>query len=258
MSDTPINAVEELQAEARAAIGTQAEDDYVLDPTKHAAEYAKSASRLAALLNSARLSIIAKRYKQRDQQAADAQSEYKRTMERANLAIFATAVLSGLMMAAQIVAVPWSLPPWSVGALGLLSALCGALATMWLYQVRQGKLLERWMTARANAETARISYFTALAEPGDAVSDAALNLLKLEYFCRYQYDVQTNYYRNRGRKHDRAARRNLESRERSRAPFRRCRGHSWRRRGRRRRRAGDGFRSARRHRRCLGILCDRT
>ena len=203
------DSVRELQTKARAVIGTQGEDDYVLDPTKHAADYAKSAPHLSDLLNSARLSIIAKRYKQRDQQAGDAQLEYKLKMDRANLAILATAVLSGLMMAAQIVAGSWSLPPRTVGVLGLLSALCGALATMWLYQVRQGKLLERWMTARAAAETARLSYFTALADPGDGGPDPALDLLKLEYFCRYQYDVQTNFYRDRGRKHDLAARRNL-------------------------------------------------
>jgi hypothetical protein len=203
------DSVRELQTRARAVIGTQGDDDYVLDPTKHAAEYAESAPEFSDLLGSARLSIIAKRYKQRDDQAGEAQQEYKWAVERANLAVLATAVFSALMMAAQIVSGEWSLPPWTIGALGLLSALCGALATMWLYAVRQGKLLERWMTARANAETARLSYFTAVAEPGDAPPDAALDLLKLEYFCRYQYDVQTSYYRNRGRKHDQAARRNL-------------------------------------------------
>jgi hypothetical protein len=65
------------------------------------------------------------------------------------------------------------------------------------------------MSARASAETARLSYFAALAEPQEAPPDPALDLLKLEYFCRHQYQVQCNYYRRRGRQHEQAANRNL-------------------------------------------------
>jgi hypothetical protein len=199
----------DLQTKARAAIGAQADDDYVLDPTRHADAYAASAPDLAAVLGSARLTTIARQYKQRDEDAGTAQADYKRTIGWANLAVFATAVLSAGMMAFQIFVGTSQYGSWIVGGLGMLSGACGALAAMWLYQIRQGKLLERWMTARARAETARLSYFTALAELGEAAPDPAFDLLKLEYFRRYQYDVQANFYRNRGRQHDKAAQKNL-------------------------------------------------
>jgi hypothetical protein len=195
--------------EARDIIGPQAEDDYVLEPMQHGATYAQSAPGLSAVLETARLSTFARQYKQRDQRADAAQSRYKRTMERINLAVLATAAFSALMMAAQIANEVLPYARWIAGAFGILSALCGSLAAMWLFLVRQGKLFEKWMTARAEAESARLSYFTALADPGDAPPDPALNLLKLEYFCRYQYDVQTNYYQERGRRHEEAAGRNV-------------------------------------------------
>jgi hypothetical protein len=197
----------DLQTDARAIVGAQADDDYVLDPTKHADIYAASAPELAALLGSARLTTMAKQYTRYDQDARAAQEDYKRTVGRANAAVFATAVLTALMMAAQILREALPYAGGIVIGLAVLSAICAAVAAMWLYQLRQGKLLEKWMTARANAETARLSYFTALAEPAE--SDPVLDLLKLEYFRRYQYDVQTSFYGNRGRQHARAAQQNL-------------------------------------------------
>jgi hypothetical protein len=55
--------------------------------------------------------------------------------------ILAAASLSALMMAAQIVA-PKLEVAGLVLALGILSALSGAVATMWLFRVRQGNMLD--------------------------------------------------------------------------------------------------------------------
>jgi hypothetical protein len=68
------------------------------------------------------------------------------------------------------------------------------------------------MRLRANAETQRLSYFGEIgAAPATAAPDVALDALRLEYFRRYQLDVQRNYYRERGRRHQADADRTLNA-----------------------------------------------
>ncbi len=78
---------------------------------------------------------------------------------------------------------------------------------MWLFKVGAGNLLENWMTARAEAETRRLEYFHLVTTSKDDGSDNShpLPLLQLEYFRRYQLDVQRAYYRRRGAYHKQAA-----------------------------------------------------
>jgi hypothetical protein len=66
---------------------------------------------------------------------------------------------------------------------------------MWLSRVREGRLLETWMTRRAAAETLRLKYFELVTQAEGPP------LLALEYFRRYQLEVQLAYYRNRSREH---------------------------------------------------------
>jgi hypothetical protein len=195
-----------MPSEAIKIIGTTAEDDYILQPTRHADQYDGAAPAFVALLRSGKLSGIAGDYQHRDELAIHAQRYYTTLMERANLAVLATAVLSAFMMSTQILGANWPDARWAVTAFGVLSAVSGAFAAMWLYRVREGKLLEAWMKSRAAAETARLSYFAALAEPpAQGAPDPGFDLLRLEYFRRYQLEVQKNYYRLRGADHQRAA-----------------------------------------------------
>ncbi len=94
---------------------------------------------------------------------------------------------------------------WLILAAAVGAVVAGGLATMWIQRVKQGQLLERWMTARAEAETARFRYFDIVTERGGAADP---NLL-LEYFRRYQLDVQRAYYGGRAGDHRRAADRAL-------------------------------------------------
>jgi hypothetical protein len=76
--------------------------------------------------------------------------------------------------------------------------------------VREGNLLEAWMGGRAHAESARLEYFATLAGlEGSDASELPLRLLKLEYFRRYQLDVQLAFYDRRGRRHRQSADRTL-------------------------------------------------
>jgi hypothetical protein len=190
--------------EAAGLIGEQPRGDYTLDLAAHAEQY-KNIAPLATLLRSPRLRSIREQYERADTEAADAQTRYKTTMGRANAAVLAAACLSGLMMAAQIATAELKIPGL-VLVLGVLSALSAAAATMWLFLVRQGNMLDTWMQRRAEAETQRLSYFNVVAGPDSAnPPDTDLALLRLEYFRRYQLGVQKNFYEFRGKAHRAAA-----------------------------------------------------
>jgi len=76
---------------------------------------------------------------------------------------------------------------------------------MWLGRIKQENLLAEWMTNRAKAETARIEYFdkTAAIREGDAPTLASL---QLEYFRRYQLELQVAFYGGRGSQYKNADR----------------------------------------------------
>jgi hypothetical protein len=190
--------------EAAELIGEQPHGDYRLDLAAHAERY-KDIPALATLLRSAPLSVVREQYEQADAKAANAQTRYKTNMGCANAAVLAAASLSGLMMAAQIATAELKISGL-VLVLGILSAVSAAAATTWLFLVRQGNMLDAWMQRRAEAETQRLSYFNVVAEPdGTNPPNADLDLLRLEYFRRYQLDVQKNFYQFRGEAHGAAA-----------------------------------------------------
>ncbi len=200
---------------ATEIIGTQQAGDYRLEPAEHAKLYADAAPDLAALLGTARVTVIAEEYQQRDAEADGGQKSFKRTMSTANIAVLVAATSSACMMAAEIVLGGTdrdgvAIAAWTgnlVFPLGLIAAISAAAATAALYFVRSGRLFENWMTKRAAAENARLSYFVALAE--SPASTPELELLKLEYFRRYQYEVQEEYYLTRGAAHRASAQRTM-------------------------------------------------
>jgi hypothetical protein len=197
---------------AVAAIGEGRPDDFVLAPTTHAAELAGNAPAMAALLRTAKIATLARQYERRDRDAGDAQTRFKKAMFRANAAVLATGVIGALIMVAGIVEQRFDdtdLWPLLL-VLGLGALVSGALASMWLFRVREGHLVEAWMTERAQAESARLEYFATLVKAETAEPSALpLGLLKLEYFRRYQLDVQLAFYDRRGRQHRQSADRTL-------------------------------------------------
>src|SRR5262245_22342382 len=124
--------------EAAALVGEQPDAEYALDLLAHPARYEKIAPKLAALLEHPTITAIRDRYLESDQQAIAAHTRYKNTTRRANLAVLLAATLSAFMMAIQIVLGSFTLAPYIVGTLGLLSALSAALAGVWLFSVSNG------------------------------------------------------------------------------------------------------------------------
>jgi hypothetical protein len=193
---------------AVAVIGEGRDDDYILAPARQAAALADKAPALGRLLHAAKIETYTRQYERHDRAAGDAQARFKTAMKRANGAVLVTGVLGALIMVTSILGglyfreLMW-LP---LLALGLAALVSGAAASMWLFRVREGQLLDEWMSERAHAETARLAYFATLVQLEDSGDgELPLGLLKLEYFRRYQLDMQITYYDQRRQQHRRSA-----------------------------------------------------
>lgn len=182
-------------------------EDWRIAPAGHAERYAGDAPALAARLRSSAIVVVAERFEALDGRAVEAQKTFNTVSSRARSAVFGAGIASAVLLAGGSLGGVWpDVSRWIilVGAVG--AVVLGGAATMWLQQVKQGQLLERWMTARAEAESTRHHFFEKMTEPA---GDVDPNIL-LEYFRRYQLDVQRAYYGGRGAQHRRAADRALQ------------------------------------------------
>ena len=189
--------------QAIQAIGENAPDDYKIAPLEHAEQLRVEAPALAELLEAARVKAVAEAYDVADQEAIDAQARFKSASSQARWAVFVAACFTGSLLAvgslgAALVAEQAVI----TRVLAIAGLVSGVVAGVWLNQIGSGKLLEQWMTKRAEAESQRLRYFSRVTEPK---GDPDTHLLQLEYFRRFQLDVQRTYYRARGRDHKAAA-----------------------------------------------------
>ncbi len=189
--------------DAEAAIGPSDGDDYVVAPTTHAQLYRARAPELARLLQRSATRIAAEEFERADGIAVESQRSFKRAAGQANLAALVTAWASAAVLLAALLGAP-GLVLLGLGTAGALTGATGAFLTQ---RLRQQHLLQRWMTARADAETYRHSYFEQVVMAAPA--DPAVALLQLEYFRRYQLDMQVRYCDQRQRQHRRAADRTI-------------------------------------------------
>jgi hypothetical protein len=199
---------EEMIDGAKDALGGDRADDYIIQPSNHAKELAAKAPWLAGALGRSDMSVIAEQYERKDREANEGQVVFKTTASRANWAVLLTACFSTLLL---IVGPLKSIAGFPVGTvlaiLGVCGVVSGGLGSMWVYRAREGKLLDRWMSARAGAETLRRQYFEAITnlDLPDKSSPITPALLEFEYFRRYQLDVQIAFYERRARDHRRDA-----------------------------------------------------
>ena len=199
-----------IETDPRDIIGQQDESDFELDTRRHLDRYRESAPELSRLIGDEFVAAHALTYRRYDEEAKLSRRDYFRWMRRTNVGVFLTSVSSATAMA-------WSL--WFAGQPGsplaegaqvfsILAVVGAALGSVGLYILREGKLLETWMRKRAMAETHRIDYFETVLKR--AVEDGGRTVaLALEYFRRYQFEVQRNYYHYRARQHENSARRTL-------------------------------------------------
>jgi hypothetical protein len=189
---------------AAATIGSGGPEDYKIAPREHADSLGAPAAALSKILRGSQLATAAGQYEEKDLAAIEAQTLFSKVAKRANWAVFLTTCLS-----AALLLVPSFVhdSKWLLVTLGCCGILSGAFGAMWLFEIRQGKLLEAWMTGRTRAEAELLKYFELATVSGEDSEGAGipLPLLQLEYFRRYQLDVQRAYHRKRQKDHKQAA-----------------------------------------------------
>lgn len=190
---------------ARSVIGKSETDDYVLSPAAHADLYRSSAPDLARALESSPCRAAAAEYERRDAEAGDAQTTFLAIAAKANAAMLLSASASGVLAATGGLAVPDVFLRAGQVILAILCVVAASLGRKWLHQIGAGKLLSRWMSFRAKAETQRLKYFELLTATGETAPARTLQLLKLEYFRRYELEMQLHYYEQRRREHEQDA-----------------------------------------------------
>lgn len=188
------------------AIGKSQADDYLLNASNHHANLRTDHPALADLLVTAEAEGHIAAFHDRDKQAIDAQSNYRKWMGMANLGALSTASFGAMAMSTTIMQnqLP-ELVTKGLSGLATFSAVVGAIA---VYNLRSGRLLEAWMRKRASAESHRMSFFESVLLNGAAQGFETAQL-SLEYFRRYQFEVQLTYYRARGHQHETSSKRTV-------------------------------------------------
>jgi hypothetical protein len=147
-----------IMSDAAGIIGVDSPNDYRLSPVEHAEQLRASAPKLAAVLTSTAPVELARQYAEADTEALIAERTFKRWVIRANWAVLATATVSALLMAAALLgSTLGALTQTILIVLALAGVATGGIASMSLFRVKEGRLLEDWMMARARAETKRLS-----------------------------------------------------------------------------------------------------
>jgi hypothetical protein len=207
---------------AIAAIGHQQADDWILRPEQHAASLPPEAGVLARVLDADSASRLITEFRTADAQAIRAQRLYKFWGSAAIIFSAAATILGALYLLpthaiyerlggdaargpAGIAGIRFetlqTFSAYAVFSLILLSVIAANL-------VLRLKPFDKWNKARARAEIARIDFFNLVLSADEPTHPGELPLLplQLEYFRRYQLEVQLAFYRGRGRKHERADR----------------------------------------------------
>ena len=197
---------------AAEAIGEYQPQDWHLDPRSHAQRMTREAGPLQSILQGSRVQVILDQYEAANAQAGKYQAEYKR-YGRSEIYLGSTAAIIG--------AVILYLSPGGSGngadllrtVLLLAQGFCLAGAVALKYKLGHSAVYRQWQQQRTRAETSRIELFETVCglenspvPPSVAENELPLLPLQLEYFLRYQLQVQLNYYHERGRQHAVAAR----------------------------------------------------
>ena len=194
-------------APAQDAVGQDdAASDWQLRPELHASTLPSQAGALKRVLEREVLKAIVVQYRTADIAAVKAQAYYKR-IGRLSLYAATLATLVGALFLLPI-------EPWLTGTparvASLLQILAMTIAFLGSRFLAVRAPFDAWMKKRAETEIARIALFDEVGKASEGGREGELDLLplKLEYFRRYQLDVQRRYYRGRGAQHRAAAWRN--------------------------------------------------
>ena len=189
----------DVTQQALAAIGTDAPTDWKLEPRAHAARLPPEAGALRRVLERPEIAELIAAYERSDPAAGRWQKIYRRWSRLAFACRFGAIAVGAiaLLFVAGTIAGPGLTLALSVE----YALIVGSLVASFILAIR--KPFEKWMQARGQAENARLDMFKFATEAEEAPRADELPLLplQLEYFRRYQLDVQRLYYHERGKEH---------------------------------------------------------
>lgn len=195
--------MQDVTARAIAAIGSTAKGDYKLRPKKHAEALGAGAKALKHIIEQDAFETTSDAYEMHGKDAGAAQKRFKRRARAAATLALLSLLISSVVLIAQGLFPDESAPLITELSIASVGAILGSLFFSLLQNT--GAPFRKWMTSRAEAETMRMRLFNdVIAADGPADPDGVpLLALKLEYFRRYQLEVQINYYEQRGADHRR-------------------------------------------------------
>jgi hypothetical protein len=198
---------------AAEAIGEYQPQDWHLDPRSHAQRMTREAGPLQKILQGSRVQVILDQYETANAQAGKYQVDYKR-YGRWEIYLGSAAAIIGAVILYLSSVDGGSEADLLRTALLLAQGFCLAGAVALKYKFGHSAVYRLWQQQRTRAETSRIELFETVCglensavPPSTAEKELPLLPLQLEYFLRYQLQVQLNYYHERGRQHADAARR---------------------------------------------------
>ncbi|MBL4573093.1 MAG: hypothetical protein JKY86_08465 [Gammaproteobacteria bacterium] len=199
--------MESLISKAKLAISSHSTNDYKIRPSEFGEELNAAAPEIAAILGHSLFREIAKRYEQYDSEAVRQQAKFKVFALDATWAVCISAISGSLLAGLAALALESSIYlHYAAFMLGATSTIFGSFALFRLTQIRNEKLLEQWMSARARAEIERLGLFLAMAKYilDRHEVEFYTHLLFACFFKRYQLDVQYTYYSVRGAEHQKS------------------------------------------------------
>jgi hypothetical protein len=192
---------------AQQIIGSRQDGDDQIRPSNHHELFESTAPAFVVILKSSEVEVAATDYEAADEVANTAKNEFERVFKLSNVMVLLTSIIIVFVLATAVVNP--TLKTAFIG-FGLLSLVGGAFSFYYLNQLREGKLLSAWMSAREASEAARLQYFLTVTNADSETVDNAMRLIKLEYFRRFQLDSQRTYYTKAGDKHANKARKALK------------------------------------------------
>ena len=186
------------------AIGENEKNDYILNISKHAEKYAENLPELSKLLQGSDIEYLAKEYEFDDKRAIACQKKYKQySIGTRWTAFFATLftvciTVSGALNGLKVFSFGTIDGETMAHTASILAIISSAVASVFIMLLKNKKLLSKWMESRSEAEEGRIGYFEKLVKKVQGKSVEA-HLQLLEYFRRYQIDVQLNFYENKSK-----------------------------------------------------------
>ncbi len=199
--------------DAIKALGLSQPDDWILKPDQHADFLPDEAAQLVAILRSSKINTIITKYKDADEKAIHAQKKYKLFSKFGISSASAAALLGAVLLFLKSSSDPGTFL-YNVGEnyerlILSAEAIAIALTASFSYLLKHDKYFIKWMNQRAKAETERIRLFETVCfhKCPDLNKNNCIELyqLQLEYFRRYQLEVQLSYYKGRSEQHEKAA-----------------------------------------------------